>query len=198
MAEIARANNGKFVSRAAQAANGTIGSITGDVSESPGADPIGPQTTVNPAEIERNAAGRGTGSDESDAGTGKRGRGRPAGSGNKKEEQKRPETSGKLDLDSLNFTLFYAHSLLAKATKTPELELDKTEAETLAKSAMNVMQHYNIKASQKAIDWGNLLLTMVIIYGGKFHAVHARQEASKKAKREDSNAGLQPFNLGAG
>lgn len=77
--------------------------------------------------------------------------------------------------------------------KTPELALDEQEAKSMATAAMNVMQHYNIKASQKAIDWGNLLFTCVIIYGGKIHKAGERIAADKKAKKAAKEAVAAPF-----
>ncbi len=63
----------------------------------------------------------------------------------------------------------------------------------MADACMNVMRHYNISASQKAIDWGNLLLTMGLVYGNKFYAVNERRKAEKAAKKAASNAVTGPF-----
>lgn len=63
----------------------------------------------------------------------------------------------------------------------------------MATAAMNVMQHYNIKASQKAVDWGNLVLTCTIIYGGKFHALNERVKAEKLAKKNSALRHAAPF-----
>lgn len=148
-------------------------------------------TVVNPADAARR---NDTGSEP-----GKRKAGRPVGSGKKEKPEKEKlavdhgAAPGKIDLDSLNFTLFYAHSLLAKATKTPELELDKEEARSISTACMNVMQHYNIKASQKAIDWCNLLLTLTIVYGGKFHAVSERQNKERAQRKAGVERDVAPF-----
>lgn len=189
MAETTRGENGKFVSKSAPKSDGINGIDTANDASGEGSDNILPTGKIDPAEIDSAAAsGRETVG-------GKRKPGRPAGSG--KKEERKIETPGKLDLDSLNFTLFYAHSLLAKVSNTPEIALDESEAKTLAASAMNVMQHYNIKASQKAIDWGNFVLTAGILYAGKFHAISVRKESEKKAKKESSNVAVSPFGLSA-
>lgn len=85
--------------------------------------------------------------------------------------------------------------MLAKATKTPEWSLTEDESKTMASRVTAVMQHYNIKASQKAIDWGNLLLTGGLMYGGKIHAVNERHKAERAAKKENANAIARPFGL---
>jgi len=191
MVEVPRASNGKFVSKSERAAIETGGSVTALNGGASQQDVGIAETVVDPSKI---SGGNDNGSD-----AGKRGPGRPKGSGRKEEnkaQEKLAVAGGNLDLDSLNFTLFYAHALLAKAARTPEIALDETEAKTLATSAMNVMQHYNIKASQKAIDWGNLVLTMGIVYGGKFHAISERQKAERAAKKAEREATNAPFNLG--
>ncbi len=194
MATGTRGANGKFVKGTTGEPIGAGVIDTDFIAGTESGPDGGPEIVIDPAAASAERRG-----DNSDGpGAAKRGRGRPAGSGKKEkpETQARPEISGKLDLDSLNFTLFYAHALLAKATKTPELELDETEAKTLAQSAMNVMNHYNIKASQKAIDWGNFLLTAGIIYGGKLHAVSERHALAKRGKQEESQSVVAPFGFG--
>lgn len=195
MAETARANDGKFSKRSASetaSLNGVDPAIAGI---KPPADAGIDQATIDPTAIDRERDAAQNGSGPGDA---KRGRGRPAGSGKKEEKQAGAAQPAKLDLDSINFTLFYAHEILAKITSTPEFALDEYEAKKLAGAALNVMQHYNIKTSQKAIDWGNLLLTGGLIYGAKYHAANTRILAEKKAHKESREAGLQPFNLNAG
>lgn len=187
MAETTRASNGKFVSKSPRESQPIEGIITGDDTIITGSGVKLDQGTVNPTDIDRQ---RDTGSGPGQA---KRGPGRPAGSG--KKEEGKPKTEAKLDLNSLNFTLFFAHELLAKATKTPEIALDELEAKRMAECCMNVMQHYNIKASQKAIDWGNLILTGGIIYAGKFNAIKTRQNAEAKAKKESQNSTIDMFNI---
>lgn len=189
MAEIQRGSNGKFAKSTGgePQQTGTINPANG--AGEPATNTGGDKITVDPAAIDASAD-----SDRRQPES-KRGRGRPAGSGNKEKTEARPAAQGKLDLDSLNFTLFYAHATLAKATKTPEIALDEVESKNLATAAMNVMQHYNIKASQKAIDWGNLLLAMTLVYGGKFHAVAKRHEAENKARKEQRDNANQQFGI---
>lgn len=191
MATPARDENGKFLKGVAGQPNGAGAIDTANAGTVANDDDGKIDGIVNPAELDGQ---RDTERAASGTEPGKRGRGRPP---KQKQEQRKVENPARLDLDSLNFTLFYAHSLLAKATNTPELMLDETEAKSMAAAAMNVMQHYNIRASQKAVDWGNLVVTMCIVYGGKFHAINERQKAEKQAKKEAAGKVAAPFFGGA-
>lgn len=164
----------------------------------PGENTGGGGVTVDPASIEKRA-------DSGQPESGKRGPGRPAGSGKKpgeKPAQARPQVQGQLDLTSINFTLFYTHSVLAQVTKTPEFALTEQESEKLGTACMNVLRHYNINTSQKAIDWGNLLITGGLIYGSKVHQASERKKRAVKEKKESAqavNAGFGiPPNVGMG
>ena len=182
MAEGIRGTNGKFVKQPGGEPQQSGEIVTGlapkDANGHAGTDKV----VIDTAAIDARA--------DSDrrSGEGKRGPGRPKGSG-QKEKEARPQGQGRLDLDSFNFTLFFAHSTLAKATKTPELALDEIECKNMATACLNVMQHYNIKASQKAIDWGNLLLTCGLIYGGKMSSISQRKDEERKSKKaaQESN-----------
>lgn len=189
MADIKRGANGHFIKRAEGESGNPVKLDTGNAGvEQPAVSGIA-ESLVDPA-----SAGR-----KGDGESSRRGPGRPkkdgTGTGKETQKEKLAVNPGKVDLDSLNFTLFYAHELLAKAARTPEIALDKDEARRMAESAMNVMQHYNIKASQKAIDWGNLVLTMSIIYGGKFHAISERQKHERAAKAADQQKVREPYGL---
>lgn len=160
------------------------------VGAEPPSDNSGNDGAIDPARISERADG------ERKSESGKRGRGRPAGSGKEKTQKEKVHIDpGKIDLNSLNFTLFYAHSLLAKATKCPELALDDDECKAMSEAAHNVMKHYNIKASQKAIDWGNLLMTAGLIYGGRIHKISARQKEEKQNRKKAANDVNSSFGL---
>lgn len=202
MATPARDANGHFLKRAGAGPETIDGDDTLAAGSAENADNGEPVPLINPAEIIGNRGGD-TGSDTgSDTGGGKRKAGWPKGKkrGAGKEGKTAENlavTPGRIDLDSLNFTLFYAHSIIAKATKNPELELERDECKNLSDACMNVMQHYNIKASQKAIDWGNLLLTMTLTYGSKIHAINERKNAERAKRRAESAQAMAPFGLGA-
>lgn len=189
MVEVQRGANGKFAKQTSGEPQPIGAGDTGNSSEKPSGNVNGDTIIVDTKAIDAAADADRRQPD------GKRGRGRPPGSGKKEETQTRPAAQGKLDLNSLNFTLFYAHSTLALATKTPELALTEEEAKNLSTACMNVMQHYNIKASQKAIDWGNLLLTAGLLYGGKIYRISERKDAEKKTARATSDNANAAFGL---
>lgn len=196
MATPARDANGHFLKRDSLQPKQLADGVTGDAGSGAQQNVGSGERIVDPSQLDAQRDAQ-RAAPESD--TGKRGRGRPAGSKGKGKEGQSQEKlavdGGKLDLDSLNFTLFFAHELLAKASKTPEIALTETEAKTMATCAHNVMKHYNITASQKAIDWGNLVLTGVIVYGGKFHAINERQARERAEVKKERAEASAPFNL---
>lgn len=108
-----------------------------------------------------------------------------------------------MDLSSLNFTIFYAHKMLAAGSGLPELELSQAESDALATSAQNVMKHYNIKTSQKTVDWANLLMTMGVVYGGRISQINERSKREKRERRAAAQAEVEahaaaPFGLSPG
>jgi hypothetical protein len=42
--------------------------------------------------------------------------------------------------------------------------IQQPEAEALAKAASNVLRHYDLVASQKALDWGALITSLCAVY----------------------------------
>lgn len=81
--------------------------------------------------------------------------------------------------------------MLSHAMKTPELALSEKESETLANAAANVARHYNLAASQKAMDWGNFIIALSICYGPRMIAIGERRKSERKAKDAPVNYGLQ-------
>jgi hypothetical protein len=78
--------------------------------------------------------------------------------------------------------------MLAAICKTPELELGKEESENLANATANVAKHYDITASEKALDWGNLCLTLGVVYGPRFVMINARRKEERAAKRAGASS----------
>jgi hypothetical protein len=68
----------------------------------------------------------------------------------------------------------------------PEWQLDASESETLSNAIVAVSKHYDMQASAKAIDLGNLCVTFSIIYGGKFARTIARKRAEAAANPRSS------------
>lgn len=71
--------------------------------------------------------------------------------------------------------------MLAHAIKTPELALTKEESEQMATAAANVARHYDVRASEKAIDWANLCLALGVCYGTRFVAISSRKKEERRA-----------------
>jgi len=65
--------------------------------------------------------------------------------------------------------------MLAAITKTQELAIDQTEANMLATGIANVSRHYDFAATQKSIDWANLLMVAGTIYGTRIYAIRAKR-----------------------
>jgi hypothetical protein len=45
------------------------------------------------------------------------------------------------------------HVQLARVADTPEIAMTEPDARTLMQSAQNVLRHYSIQSTQKAVDW---------------------------------------------
>lgn len=73
----------------------------------------------------------------------------------------------------------------------PELDLKDGEAKIIAENVVAVARHYDLQASEKATDWGNLVISLGIVYGGRVIAIASRTNAETKAKRGHGNPILQ-------
>lgn len=101
---------------------------------------------------------------------------------------------GSLDVNSVQFALTGIHSLLAVGFGAAELELSETEAETVSKNIVAVARHYDLQQTAKATDWGNLVVSLGVVYGGRLIRISARTSAEKKARRGATapNTGFVP------
>jgi hypothetical protein len=96
---------------------------------------------------------------------------------------------GSLDVNSIQFALTGIHSLLAVAMSAPELNLSPEESETVAKNIVAVGRHYDLQQTAKATDWGNLIVSLGVVYGGRFMSIGIRKSAEKKARSRDVKPG---------
>lgn len=106
--------------------------------------------------------------------------------GTERKETSRPAAKvakGSIDVNSVQFALTGIHALLAAGMHAPELELSETEAETVAKNIVAVTRHYDLQQTQKATDWGNLAVSLGVVYGGRIIRISARTRAEKAARR---------------
>lgn len=90
---------------------------------------------------------------------------------------------GSIDVNSVQFALTGIHALLAAGMAAPELELSETEAETVAKNIVAVTRHYDLQQTAKATDWGNLVVSLGVVYGGRLIRISARRKVEKAARR---------------
>jgi hypothetical protein len=87
-------------------------------------------------------------------------RGRPPGSVSRKTEK----ISGTL-IPDLERLLFSANLMLAAICKTPELEIDKQEAQLVAEAVKELAKHYPVGMDPKKIAWANLIAALGTVYG---------------------------------
>lgn len=82
--------------------------------------------------------------------------------------------------------------MLAALTKTQELALDKEEANRLAEGISNVSRHYDIAATQKSMDWANLIMVCGMIYGTRIFAIRENRKAKKPVPASPTVAQPEP------
>lgn len=89
--------------------------------------------------------------------------------------------------------------MLSAITKIPELKIDKDESEILGRGIANVARHYDIGgASEKTLDWFNLIQALAMVYGPRVFVVAGRRKqkrAEKPAapKSEEGGNGFDGF-----
>lgn len=74
--------------------------------------------------------------------------------------------------------------MMAAFFSTPELELDQKEAQELSEASIAVARHYDIGATQKTIDWTNLMMVLGAVYGTRFMAIRLRKSTPQKKEGE--------------
>lgn len=77
--------------------------------------------------------------------------------------------------------------MLAHVTKTEELALDQEEAANLAKGIANVARHYSVQASQVSLDWANLAMTLIMVYGTRGVAIKNNRKKKPKSPERAPN-----------
>jgi hypothetical protein len=87
-----------------------------------------------------------------------------------------------LSVDALAFSITGIHALLSATLQIPELALDKSEGDALAKALANLQRFYNIQVTEKALAWSNLAMTLATVYGTRLGAIAARKAADKRPK----------------
>jgi hypothetical protein len=78
------------------------------------------------------------------------------------------------------------HVQLARLTDTPELAMAEADAKTLMVAAQNVMRHYSIAATQKAVDWMTFASVATFMYAPRAVAVRKRMRRRPGASSQSS------------
>jgi hypothetical protein len=95
-----------------------------------------------------------------------------------------------LTVDGLAFSLSGIHALLAVTLSTPELAWKDEEAKIVAENMVAVSRHYDIQASQKAIDWGNLTVALGTVYARKIGPIFIRKSREANAARKAAQSSM--------
>ena len=72
------------------------------------------------------------------------------------------------------------HMMLAHLTQIAEIQLHPEEARAVAQAASNVMRHYDVRTTQKTMDWGNLLIALGTVYGPRVVVIAANRRQQAK------------------
>ena len=108
--------------------------------------------------------------------SGPSGTGSISGTGQTKAKIKLPQ--GKDAVEGIESMLLSVHMMGAALLKTPELNLEKSEATRLATAMHRVAEFYELEAAAKTVAWVNLLSSAGSIYLPLFIALSNRKAAS--------------------
>lgn len=71
------------------------------------------------------------------------------------------------------------HALLADRTETPELAITEEEGKAFMDAAQNVMRHYSVETTQKALDWTAFAGVAAGMYMPRVAAIGMRKKAGR-------------------
>lgn len=149
---------------------------------------VGSVASVNPVEID--AAASGDTASRVSARTGKpvrgytpRGQAKTVATASVERKPDKKTAGNPLSVNSVEFALTGIHALLAAGLAAPELELKEAEAKTVAENIVAVARHYDLQQTAKATDWGNLIVSLGIVYGGRVIAITTRTNREAAARR---------------
>ena len=89
-----------------------------------------------------------------------------------------------------------AHLGISGATKSPEMELDKSEADALAQATTKVMQEFDVRPDPKFIAIAGLVTTAGSIYGPRVILIRERRKQERKEKANQVPANIEQFGGG--
>lgn len=94
-----------------------------------------------------------------------------------------PQEARPLPVSTVEMFLVAAHYGLAKIAREPLLQIDKTEANDLAKPIVKLSELYGMKVDPRTEAWGMLIMACVAVYGPKFVALQAKASESRARRR---------------
>lgn len=87
--------------------------------------------------------------------------------------------------------------MAAAALSQPLLVIEESEARAVAKGIANVARHYDVgRLSAQTMDWVNLCMTLITVYGTRFAAM--RMQASKAEAAASPATNVFGFPVGQG
>jgi len=92
--------------------------------------------------------------------------------------------------------LLAIHLTLAAVAATPELALSQDEARAIAAAASNVSRHYDMRTSQKVMDWGMLGVTVAGVYGPRVAIMVNKRRAAEQRQPPAGNGAAMPAATG--
>jgi len=155
----------------------TAGFLTGDTGDSGGSDSGdsgGGSGEFDPAIH----AGR----DKRNAdGSYRKKRGRKPNSGTA--PRNRTKADNQASVDALTNILVVIHTGIATATKTPEIAIEKDDAETLARATANVLAEFDITPDPKVTAIIGLIMAGGAVYGPMTYNIQTRRKQEALDKR---------------
>jgi hypothetical protein len=87
------------------------------------------------------------------------------------------------------------HTQVAQLTGNPELAISEADGHAFLGSLQNVLRHYPLTASQKALDWAAFAFTASFIYVPRFAAVRKRAGEPTPPAPPPMAAGARSFHF---
>lgn len=82
--------------------------------------------------------------------------------------------------------------MLAAMTKSPAFAITENEAQSMASAANNVARHYDMGATQKQLDWINLVMTLGGVYAPRMMMAKREKKAARPSPVNDSGTANDP------
>lgn len=113
-------------------------------------------------------------------------RGRKAGSGGSNSSSgTRTKAQNTASVEGLTRILAILHVGLAAATKTPEMVLEDSEAENLAKATATVLTEFDIRPDPKVEAVIGLVTAAGLIYGPRIYLITERKKLEAEERRKE-------------